>query len=311
MEFFFMLKYVLLLLLILAAGCIRIEPRQKANGSKPSPNAVSRGQIVPLPGPQAAGYRQILTMIRQKSIVWEDISRYPAPEQSWREERFRLVRPSGELRPEDFRLAGTPEPNRYVFSFIPLRAAYDGQTVWDTRVVFELDPTGEISDIRMFSERIKQTDPGLFKLSASDCNSISYTVLKALFKLNLPDKVRSSEKYRFCIPVNGIDKKFHDHLRPRSRIPELDPTEEYPDFPIPFERGRYRSFEHGAFYYYAGIVLPVTSGEVWVFDTAVLYRGGQNCGTYFKLKKKLFLWEIIAEGSYDAPSRAVKEKDRL
>ena len=163
----------------------------------------------------------------------------------------------------------------------------------------------------MFSERIKQTDPGLFKLSASDCNSISYTVLKALFKLNLPDKVRSSEKYRFCIPVNGTDKKFHDHLRPRSRIPELDPTEEYPDFPIPFERGRYRAFEHGAFYYYAGIVLPVTSGEVWVFDTAVLYRGGQNCGTYFKLKKKLFLWEIIAEGSYDAPSRAVKEKDRL
>ena len=309
MEFFFMLKYVFLLLLILTAGCIRIEHRPKANGSKPSPEAVSRGQVVPLPGLQAAGFQRILTMIRQKNIVWEDISRYPAPEQSWREERFRQVRPSGELRPEDFRLAAIPKPNRYVFSFLPLRAAYDGQTVWDTRVVFELDHAGEISDIRMISERIKQTDPGLFKLSASDCNSISYTVLKALFKLNLPKGVRASEKFRFCFPSNGTDKKFHDHLRPRTRIPELDPTEEYPNFPIPFERGRYRSFEHGAFYYYAGIVLPVSSGEAWVFDTAVLYHGGQHRGTCFKLKKKLFLWEIIAEGSCDAPSRAVKEKD--
>ena len=306
-----MLRIGLLLLLIMTAGCIRIEPRKKTNESKPSQDAVSRGQVNPLTGPQAAGYQQILTMIRQKNIVWEDISRYPSPEQSWREERFRLVRPGGEIRPEDFRLAGIPKPNRYIFSFLPLRAAYDGQTVWDTRVVFELDPSGEISDIRMVSERIKQTDPGLFKLSPSDCNSISYTVLKALFKLKLPDKIRSSEKFRFCFPVNGTDKNFHDHLRPRARIPELDPMEEYPDFPIPFERGRYRSFKHGAFYYYAGIVLPVSSGEVWVFDTAVLYNGGRNCGTYFKLKKKLFLWEIIAEGTYDAPSRAVQEKDRL
>ena len=306
-----MLKYVLLLLLILTAGCIRIEHRPKTNGPKTSPSAVSKGQIVPLPGPQAAGYQRILALIRQKNIVWEDISRYPAPEQSWREERFRLVRPGGELRPEDFRLAAIPKSNRYVFSFLPLRAAYDGQTIWDTRVVFELDGAGEISDIRMISERIKQTDPGLFKLSASDCNLISYTVLKKLFKLKLPEKVRAAEKFRFCFPANGTDKKFHDHLRPRARIPELDPTEEYPNFPIPFEHGRYRSFEHGAFYYYAGIVLPVTSESVWVFDTAVLYSEGQNSGTCFKLKKKLFLWEIIAEGSCDAPSRAVKEKDRL
>ena len=306
-----MLKFGLLLLLIVTAGCIRIETRRKASESKPSQAAVSKGQIIPLPGPQTAGYQQILNAIRRKNLVWEDISRYPAPEQSWREERFRLVRPGGELRPEDFRLAGIPKPNRYVFSFLPLRVAYDGQTVWDTRVVFELDPAGEIADIRMISECIKQTDPGLFKISASDCNSISYTVLKALFKLNLPDKVRASEKFRFCIPVNGTDKNFHDHLRPRARIPELDPTEEYPDFPIPFERGRYRSFKHGAFYYYAGIVLPVSSGEVWVFDTAVLYNGGRNSGTYYKLKKKLFLWEIIAEGSYDAFSRAVREKEGL
>ena len=305
-----MLKIGFLLLLILTAGCIRIEPRRKAAESKPSQSAVSKGQIIPLPGPQTAGYQRILTAIRRKNIVWEDISRYPAPEQSWREERFRAVRPGGDLRPEDFRLAGVPTSNRYVFSFLPLRVAHDGQTVWDTRVVFELDSSGGIADIRMISERIKQTDPALFKLSASDCNSISYTVLKALFKLNLPAAVRASEKFRFCFPVNGADKNFHDHLRPRARIPELDPTEEYPDFPIPFERGRYRSFEHGVFYYYAGIVLPVSSGEVWVFDTAVLYNGGRNSGTYFKLKKKLFLWEIVAEGTYDAPSRAVKEKDR-
>lgn len=305
-----MLRIGFLLLLIMTAGCIRIEPRRKTAESKPSQAAVSKGQTNPLPGPQTAGYQQILSMIRRKNIVWEDISRYPAPEQSWREERFRLIRPNGEIRPEDFRLAGIPNPNRYVFSFLPLRVAYDGQTIWDTRVVFELDPAGEISDIRMVSERIKQTDPKLFKLSASDCNSISYTVVKALFKLKLPNTIRASEKFRFCFPVNGTDKNFHDHLRPRARIPELDPTEEYPDFPIPFERGRYRSFEHGTFYYYAGIVLPVSSGEVWVFDTAVLYNGGRNSGTYYKLKKKLFLWEIIAEGTYDAPSRAVKEKDQ-
>lgn len=305
-----MLKFGLLLLLIVTAGCIRIEPRRKAAESKTSRTAPAKGQLIPRPGPQTAGYQQIMTAIRRKNIVWEDISRYPAPEQSWREERFRLIRPNGKIRPEDFRLAAIPNPNRYVFSFLPLRVAYDGQTVWDTRVVFELDPSGEFADIRMISERIRQTDPGLFKLSASDCNSISYTVLKTLFKLQLPDTIRASEKFRFCFPVNGTDKKFHDYLRPRARIPELDPTEEYPDFPIPFERGRYRSFEHGTFYYYAGIVLPVTSGEVWVFDTAVLYKGGRNSGTYFKLKKKLFLWEIIAEGTYDAPSRAVKEKDR-
>ena len=302
-------------LLVLSGGCIQIQPRHPENRlAGPGPvSSPEKPAVRPAPGKELRAYEFIMLQIRRQRIRWEDISRYPAPEQPWREERFRLLRPDGEIRPEDFillRVAGQTE-NRtvFTFSFRPLRVAYDGRTVWDTQIVFTFNPEGELADIRMHSKLIPKPVDGLFRLSGPQCNAISSAVLKALFRLHLPDRVRAAERFRFCFPLNGSDPDFRNFLRPRARIPELDPYEEYPDFPVPFEKGRYRAFTHGAFYYYAGIVLPVTENEVWVFDTAVIYAGGHASGSFYKLKKGLFLWEIVTEGSYDAPSRAVKEKE--
>ena len=306
-------------LLILSGGCIQVQPRHAENGAAGPvmPHFYSeKPAVLPSPGWQQRGCEFIMRQIQQKRIRWEDISRYPAPEQSWREDRFRQLRPDGEIHPEDFILLQMTRKteNRTVFTytFLPLRVAYNGRLVWDTQVVFTLDQgEEEPADIRMQSRQIPKPVDGLLRLSGAECNSISATVLKALFALHLPDPVRAAERFRFCFPLNGSDEKFRNHLRPRARIPELDPEEEYPNFPVPFEKGRYRAFSHGAFYYYAGIVLPVSEKEVWVFDTAVRYAGGETSGTFYKLKKGLLFWEIVAEGTYDAPSRAVKEKDNL
>ncbi len=300
---------ILVLLLPLLGACIRIEPRKANPDANPAP--AEKAKKAPEKTPPSA--RAFLLKIERGEIRWEDISRYPAPEQLWREERFRLIRPRGDLRTSDFSLIKVQNlpgrRQRLIFSFLPLRTVFDGKTAWDTQVVFEPGREDEIANVRMQSALIPlQINRGL-RLSGAECGSISITVLKALFKQQLPEKVRASERFRFCFPVNGSDQKFHDHLHPRARIPELDPYEEYPDFPIPFEKGRYRAFSHGAFYYYAGIVLPVTDQEVWVFDSAILYAGGQTSGMFFKLKKGLIFWEIVSEGSYDAPSRAVKEKE--
>ena len=304
-------------LLILSGGCIQIQPRRPENrpAEPPQVSYSEKPAVRPAPGKEQQGYELIMEQIQQKKIRWEDISRYPAPEQPWREERFRLLRPNGEIRPADFillRISGQTEKQIcFTFSFLPLRTAYNGRLVWDTQVVFTLSQEGKLMDIHMNSRQVPKPVDGLFRLSGAECNAISSVVLKALFRLHLPGRIRASERFRFCFPVNGADPKFRNHLRPRARIPELDPFEEYPDFPLPFEKGRYRSFSHGAFYYYAGIVLPVTEKEVWAVDTAVLYAGGQMSGNFYKLKKGLFLWEIVTEGSYDAPSRAVKEKEDL
>lgn len=302
-------------LFLILTGCIKIEPRKK----EPVPAGISVSPLEKALVPASKKDRQlhlmIMDQIKQGTIRWEDISRYPAPEQSWREDRFRLIRPKYRLLTTDFRLRKIiPLPRghrRFVYSFLPLRVAYDGKSAWDTRAEFEIDEENEVADIHLTSERIPLTQPTLLRLSASDCNSISSAVLKKLFQELLPEKVRPTERFRFCFPVNGADEKFHDHLRPRARIPELDPTEEYPDFPIPFEKGRYRSCAKGVFYYYAGIVLPVTDKEVWVFDTAIRYDGGQTRGLVYKLKKGLIFWEIVVSASFDAPSRAVREKEAL
>lgn len=293
-----------LLTLFLLDGCIQVRTREEDSAGPAAPGrAAKRSSALP------ERYRR-----RIAGLHWEDLCRTPAPEQMWREERFRQVRPSGELQLSDFQFTA-PEllpgrRERVSCLFLPLQVGYDGGRVWDTRIDFTFGDEGdELGEIQLRSELTKRTDPGIFHLSASDCNAISGVVLKKLFTLHLPDGIREKEKYRFCFPVNGSDEKFRSQLRPRGRIPELDPTEEYPDFPLPFERGRYRSFDHGAFYYYAGIVLPVTEKEVWVFDTAIRYAGGETRGALFKLKKGLLFWEIVTESDCDGPSRAVREKD--
>ena len=302
-------------LFLSVTGCIKIEPRNK----EPVPAGISASPLekalVPASKPDLELHLMIMDRIKRETIRWEDISRYPAPEQSWREDRFRLLRPKGRILTTDFRLKKIiPLPRghrRFIYSFLPLRVAYDGKTAWNTLAEFETDEENKVANIHLSSERIPLTQPTLLRLSASDCNSISAAVLKKLFQELLPEKVRPTERYRFCFPLNGADEKFHDHLRPRARIPELDPTEEYPGLPVKFEKGRYRSSTHGAFYYYAGIVLPVTDKEVWVFDTAIRYDGGQHRGLVYKLKKGLIFWEIVTNASFDAPSRTVREKDGL
>ena len=304
-------KIIFLLPLLLLAGCIQARP-QTPEAAEPEP----AGEKTAAPSGIRGRFPSIiLDRIARQEICWEDICRFPAPEQMWRDDRFRQVRPDGKLRPADFKLKKTSElpgrRRRVSFLFLPLRVAFDGGRVWDTRVDFIFGDGEEIEEIRMVSEQTRLSPPGIFRLSASDCNAVTAAVLKKLFVLQLPEGVRVREKYRFCSPVNGADEKYRDHLRPRARIPELDPTEEYPNFPLPFEKGRYRSFDHGAFYYYAGIMLPVTEKEVWVFDTAVRYAGGETRGTFYKLKKGLFFWETVCEGAYDAPSRAVPRKGSL
>ena len=304
-------KILFLLLLPLLPGCIQVRPQTQEHKTDAASRRTEREKPTE---PQNPVHADILDRIAKQKIRWEDLSRYPAPEQLWREARFLEVRPDGRLRTGDFQfdkyvqLPG--KRSRLSLIFLPLRVAYDGRRIWETRVDFTCsDEDGEVSEIRMSSELRELSLPGILRLSASDCNAVSEKVLKTLFFLQLPDDVRATEKFRFCFPVNGADEKFRDHLRPRARIPELLPDEEYPGLPVPFEKGRYRSFEHGAFYYYAGIMLPVNEKEVWVFDTAVRYAGGQTSGTYYKLKKGLIFWEIVTEGSYGAPSRAVREKD--
>ncbi|MBQ9338213.1 MAG: hypothetical protein IJS14_13055 [Lentisphaeria bacterium] len=300
-------KIVFLLPILLLAGCIQVRTQQPEAAEPVKTTAASgiRGRLPLL----------VIDKIARQEIGWEDLCRYPAPEQMWREDRFRLIRPNGELHPSDFKLkrsSGKSGRSRRVsFLFLPLRVAFDGARVWDTRVDFVFGDDDEIEDIRMVSELNRLSSPEIFRLSASSADSVTGAVLKKLFSMHLPKSVRARERFRFCFPVNGADEKYRNHLHPRARIPELDPTEEYPDFPLPFEKGRYRSLEHGAFYYYAGIVLPVTEKEVWVFDTAVRYDGGETRGAFFKLKKGLILWEVVSEGSYDAPSRAVREKETL
>ena len=305
-------KIIFLLPLLLLAGCIQVRPDSQEPGEAPAVREKA-------PGPAGAGSplpSVILDRIARQSIRWEDLCLYPAPEQMWREDRFRQIRPDGALRPSDFRLKKTVRLSgrrvRVSFFFLPLRVGYDGRRVWDTRVdfTFAADRT-EIEEIRMVSELTADSPPGVFRLTASACNAISAAVLKKLFALYLPGNIRTRERYRFCCPVNGTDAKFREHLRPRARIPELDPSEEYPGLPVPFEKGRYRSFDAGAFYYYAGIVLPVNEKEVWVFDTSIRYAGGETRGAFYKLKKGLIFWETVCEGAYDAPSRAVREKGSL
>lgn len=308
------LFFIFLPVFLLAAGCIRIQPKN-AGPALPVPAAEAREDGISPSGPEERQlYDSVMRKIAAGELRWEEICRTPAPEQMWREERFRQVRPNGKLRPSDFQLTESVSPpgrrGRISFIFLPLRVAYDGGRVWETRIDFTSGDDGdELGEIRMYSRLTKRSDPGIFRLSAPDCNAVSGAVLKKLFALRLPDGVRAKEKYRFCYPVNGADEKYRNHLRPRARIPELDPTEEYPNFPLPFEKDRYRSFEHGAFYYYAGIVLPVSEKEVWVFDTAVRYAGGETRGAFFKLKKGLLFWEIVVESEYDAPSRAVRERE--
>ena len=307
--------FIFLPVFLLAAGCIRIEPKN-AGPDRIVPAVAARESGISLSDPKE---RRLSASIMQKieagEICWEDLNRYPAPEQVWREERFRMLRPDCRLRSADFCLKKVIKlprgRRRFIYSFLPLRVTYDGRSAWDTRASFEFDAENQLADMRLSSELIPGgLWTGLFRLPASDCNAVSAVVLKKLFASHLPDGVRTKEKYRFCYPVNGSDEKFRDRLRPRARIPELDPTEEYPDFPLPFEKGRYRSFGHGAFYYYAGIVLPVGEKEVWVFDTAIRYAGGETRGAFFKLKKGLLFWEIVVESEYDAPSRAVRERER-
>ena len=306
--------FIFLPVFLLAAGCIRIQPKNAGPDRAVPAVALREPGIAPSGRKERQLHLSIMQQIDTGEIRWEDISRYPAPEQTWREERFRLLRPECGLRSEDFSLKKVivlPRGRRrFVYSFLPLRVTYDGRSAWDTRASFEFDEENQIADIRLSSELIPRVSTDLFRLPASDCNAVSAVVLKKLFTLRLPDGVRTKEKYRFCYPVNGANEKFHDHLRPRARIPELDPTEEYPNFPLPFEKGRYRSFGHGAFYYYAGIVLPVSENEVWVFDTAIRYAGGETRGAFFKLKKGLLFWEIVVESEYDAPSRAVREREQ-
>ena len=303
-------RQIFLLFLLLPAlnGCIRIEPR---HDSGPIPQAGRAVQIHPAPGKQQQAFTALQNQLAQAKIQWDDINRYPAPEQIWREDRFRLLRPTGKIQPDDFQLKKiTVLPNqhlRFIFTFLPLRVAYNGKKVWDTLTVFEFDTEGKIVDIRMFSEHVDMPPDGLLRLSPQECNAVSAVVLKALFQLPIPREIRAAERFRFCFPVNGSDEKFRSGLRPHARPPELDPYLEYPDFPVPFEHGRYRALTHGIFYYYAGIVLPVSEKTAWVFDTAIVYAGGQTSGTFYKLKKGLFFWEIITEGSYDARSRAVRE----
>ena len=299
----------------LLSGCIRIERRNQEPVQEDMPVLMREKALIPASKKDRQLHGMIMDRIERGEIRGEDISRYPAPEQAWREDRFRLLRSKNTLRKTDFNLIKiTALPHghrRFVYSFLPLRVAYDGKTAWDTRAEFEIDEENKVADIRLTSERIPLTQPLLLRLSSSDCNAISYAVLKTLFAERLPRNVRLSERYRFCFPLNGADEKFHDRLRPRARIPELDPTEEYPDFPIKFEKGRYRSCKHGVFYYYAGIVLPVTQDEVWVFDTAIRYDGGQRRGFCYKLKKGLITWEVVTNTEFDAPSRAVREKESL
>ena len=299
----------------LLAGCIGIEPRNREPVQADMPVPMREEALVPASKKDRRLHGMIMDRIGRGEIRWEDIGRYPAPEQSWREDRFRLLRSQNELRKTDFRLKKiTVLPRghrRFVYSFLPLRVAYDGKTAWDTRAEFEIDEEDKVADIHLSSERIPLTQPALLRLSASDCNAISCAVLKTLFGELMPGTIRRSERYRFCFPLNGADEKFSDRLRPRARIPELDPTEEYPGLPIKFEKGRYRSCKHGAFYYYAGIVLPVTREEVWVFDTAIRYDGGQLRGLSYKLKKGLIFWEVVTHTEFDAPSRAVREKESL
>jgi len=307
------LFFIFLPVFLLAAGCIRIQPK-KAGPALTVPTVTARESgIYPSDPKERRLHHSVMQKIDTGEIRWEDLNRYPAPEQAWREERFRLLRPGCEFRSWDFSLKKIiklpRERRRFIYSFLPLRVTYDGKSSWDTRVSFEFDEENQLADMRLSSELIPMAWTNLFRLSASDCNAVSSVVLKKLFDLRLPDGVRAKEKYRFCYPVNGADEKYRDHLRPRARIPELDPTEEYPNFPLPFEKGRYRSFKHGAFYYYAGIVLPVSEKEVWVFDTAIRYAGGETRGAFYKLKKGLLLWEIVIESEYDAPSRAVRESE--
>lgn len=314
------MKRIFILAVLLSAGCflpgcIRIQPRKQAPEQAVPAVSVREKPFVPDSEKDRRLDHSIREKIGQRKIRWEDISRYPAPEQSWRDDRFRTLRPKYRLYPADFCLKKVimlPRgQRRFIYSFLPLRVAYNGRFAWDTRASFDLDEENEIADIRLSSERIPLSDPGLLRLSSSDCNSISSVVLKTLFQELLPEKVRLSERFRFCFPVNGSDEKFHDHLRPYARIPELDPNEEYPNFPIPFENGRYRSCAKGVFYYYAGIVLPVSHKEVWVFDTAIRYDGGQTRGHVYKLKKGLIFWEVVTRASFDAPSRAVSEMENL
>lgn len=305
-------KIIFLLPLLLLSGCIQVRTDSQEPGEPPAvrekaPAAAHAG------GPLAAA---VLDRIARQSIRWEDLCLYPAPEQMWRDDRFRQIRPDGTLRPSDFRLKKIVRlPDRRVrvsFFFLPLRVGYDGRRVWNTRVDFTFsEDESEIEEIRTVSELTDGSPPGIFRLTASACNAVSAAVLKKLFALYLPGNIRAGEKYRFCYPVNGSDETFREHLRPRARIPELDPNEEYPGLPIPFEKGRYRSFDAGAFYYYAGIVLPVNEKEVWVFDTSIRYAGGETHGTFYKLKKGLIFWETVCDGAYDAPSRAVREKESL
>ena len=308
------LFFIFLPVFLLAAGSIRIE-RKNAGPAAALPAPAVRESVIALTDSgERRLHHSILQMIDTGEIRWEDISRYPAPEQLWREERFRMLRPDCALRPADFCLKKVIKlprgRRRFIYSFLPLRVTYDGRSAWDTRASFEFNEENQLADMRLSSELLPGVWNHLLRLPASDCNAVSGVVLRKLFALRLPDGVRAKEKFRFCYPVNGSDEKFRDRLRPRGRIPELDPTEEYPDFPLPFEKGRYRSFGHGAFYYYAGIVLPVGEKEVWVFDTAVRYAGGETRGAFFKLKKGLLFWEIVVESEYDAPSRAVRERER-
>lgn len=322
MEFLNMKRFftlAALLPLLLAAGCIQIRHRDADSGtdpvSSPAPRkAAGENEYLPVSSREKQLWNLIRGQIARGRIRWEEISRYPAPEQSWREDRFRLLRPKCTLKESDFLLKKiTPLPGGHwllTCSFLPLRAVYDRKFLWDTSVNFELDQDQEIADIHMYSNLLELDQTGLLRLDSSECNAVSAAVLKTLFQEHLPGSVRASERFRFCFPVNGADEKFLDRLRPRARIPELDPSEEYPDFPIPFEKGRYRSCDNGAFYYYAGIVLPVTSKEVWVFDTAIRYASGQTRGFCYKLKKGLFFWEVMVRAEYDAPSRAVRDKEK-
>ena len=86
-------KSIFLVLILLTGGCLQIQPRQKDG-----PAAVPQ-----IPESFRPWYSRLSEQLDEGKIRWEDISRYPAPEQFWREERFRLLRPRGTFVQRIFR----------------------------------------------------------------------------------------------------------------------------------------------------------------------------------------------------------------
>ena len=241
-------------------------------------------------------------------INWELLNLRKVSAKNWRTARFSVLRKNLELHLNDFSLAeviAMPDGTvRFTYFFAPLLVRFGGNSFWLTLAHFDMDRTGLLQDCHLSSAVLELAfSPIKDQLTTDDHDEISELVLRRLFteKLAEPD-IRLKEKYRFCMPAYGAGPEFGKCLDRKAAIPELEATREDKTIPVPFINGSYRGFSHGAFYYYAGLILPIDNKTVQVMDAAVIHPGKHTPHYSYKLTRTISGWEIISREVYAAPA---------